>query len=92
MSESKHTPWRVELRKCGFLWNVLRADGLLVATATTKERADLIAAAPDLAEALTPFAEAARLGAIGGRPPFEFASAHDYERARVAIDRAAGKE
>lgn len=34
-----------------------------------------------LREALEPFAEAARLAIIGGRPPHEFVGASDYDRA-----------
>lgn len=34
-------------------------------------------------EALRPFAEAARNAEISGRPPFEFCSAGDYEKAAL---------
>lgn len=44
-----------------------------------------------LREALRPFAEAARLAAISGRPPFQLCEASDYERARTALSGGGSK-
>jgi hypothetical protein len=62
------------------------ADGILA----LPQLSDLTVRIGDLEGALEPFAEAARLGATAGQPPFMFVSADAYDFARQALAAKAG--
>lgn len=78
----------VSVRRRNFEIDTLRAENerLREWQRARLETDDLARAEMDrLRAALKPFAEAARLASIGGRPPWEFVDASAYERAEALL-------
>ena len=91
-TELQHTPrlWQISYSATARRWDIFNADGYWIGAAFRKETADLLAAAPDLLEAL--------IGMLSIDEEYHQRGSGDEDvsfevrKARAAIAKATGKE